>query len=293
MGGSLRRAKALVARKVLEPLGLLDEAKAFESLMVSKVVKPLTAVVYKTVEPLAARAYRSRDITGWPRWAGLVLDVKTPATMSRLTVSSPSCDVNINIIFYFLDRTLDIPGGIVECGVFRGGSLTAMALYLKQRQVAKRIFGLDSFQGFDEDIHKDLQLGGADNAEKRFHGFDETSLSHVYSKIDRLNVTESVALIPGYFSNTLNTLPNCHFSFVHLDCDIYDSYKQTLEYFYYRMSPGGIILLDEYNDPPWPGCNLAVDEFLAGKAEKLSLISMDNHEKYFITKQAGGEHVIQ
>ena len=97
----------------------------------------------------------------------------------------------------------------------------------------------------------------------------------------------------GYFSHTLNTLPDSYFSFVHLDCDIYDSYKQTLEYFYYRMSPGGIILLDEYNDPPWPGCNIAVDEFLVGKPEKLSLIAMDNHEKYFIAKQTGGEHGIR
>ena len=46
MGGSLRRAKTLVAHKVLEPLGLVDEAKAFESLVVYKVVKPLVAVVY-------------------------------------------------------------------------------------------------------------------------------------------------------------------------------------------------------------------------------------------------------
>jgi O-methyltransferase len=181
----------------------------------------------------------------------------------------------------------------VECGVFRGSSLIAMALYLKQRRVAKRIFGLDSFQGFDEDVHKDLQLGGADNTEKRLRGFDQTSVSHVYSKLNRFNVTDSVTLIPGHFSDTLNILPDSHFSFVHLDCDIYASYKQTLEYFYYRMSPGGIILLDEYNDPPWPGCNIAVDEFLVGKPEKLSLIAMDNHEKYFITKQAAGKHGIQ
>ena len=73
MGGSQRRAKALVAHKALEPLGLLEEAKAFESLVVYKVVKPLTAVVYKVVEPLGARVYRSRDITGWPRWVGHVL----------------------------------------------------------------------------------------------------------------------------------------------------------------------------------------------------------------------------
>ena len=52
------------------------------------------------------------------------------------------------------------------------------------------------------------------------------------------------------------------------------------------MSPGGIVLFDEYNDPPWPGCNLAIDEFLADKPEKLMAITMNNYEKYFIQKHA-------
>jgi len=52
------------------------------------------------------------------------------------------------------------------------------------------------------------------------------------------------------------------------------------------MSPGGIILFDEYDDPPWPGCRLAVDEFLADKLEKPLAITMDNYQKCFIEKGA-------
>ena len=86
-----------------------------------------------------------------------------------------------------------------------------------------------------------------------------------------------MTLIPGYCVETLEKLPEKKYSFVYLDCDIYDSsYRQTLRYFYGRMSPGGIILFDEYDDPPWPGCNLAVDEFLADKPEKPVVIQMDN-----------------
>jgi hypothetical protein len=47
---------------------------------------------------------------------------------------------------------------------------------------------------------------------------------------------------------------------------------------------GGVILLDEYDDPPWPGCNKAVDEFLADKPEKPVAIQSDNFVKYFIRK---------
>jgi O-methyltransferase len=60
-----------------------------------------------------------------------------------------------------------------------------------------------------------------------------------------------VTLIPGYCVETLEKLPEKKYSFVYLDCDIYDSsYRQTLRYFYGRMSPGGIILFDEHDDPP-------------------------------------------
>ena len=51
-----------------------------------------------------------------------------------------------------------------------------------------------------------------------------------------------------------------------------------------KASPGGIILVDEYNDPPWPGCKLAVDEFLADKKVKPMPVAMDNYQKYFVQR---------
>ena len=66
---------------------------------------------------------------------------------------------------------------------------------------------------------------------------------------------------------------------------IYSSYKECLEFFYPRLSDGGLLLLDEYNDPPWPGCNKAVDQFLAEKPEKLEAIVLDNYQKFYFIKE--------
>jgi len=71
---------------------------------------------------------------------------------------------------------------------------------------------------------------------------------------------------------------------VHLDCDLYESYRTCLEFFYPRLSMGAVVLFDEYNDPTWPGCNKAVDEFLADKKERCLEIESDNQLKYFIRK---------
>jgi hypothetical protein len=70
-----------------------------------------------------------------------------------------------------------------------------------------------------------------------------------------------------------------------LDCDLYSSYKIGLEYFYLRMVPGGVILFDEYNDPPWPGCNQAVDEFLSARPETPQMIASDGYQKYYLVKR--------
>ena len=50
------------------------------------------------------------------------------------------------------------------------------------------------------------------------------------------------------------------------------------------MSLGGVILANDYNKPPWPGCKKAVDEFLTGKPEKLQVVEMDNYQRYYICK---------
>ncbi len=69
-----------------------------------------------------------------------------------------------------------------------------------------------------------------------------------------------------------------------MDVNLYDSYRECLHFFYPRMELGGIILFDEYNDPPWPACNKAVDEFLAGKPEALRMICRDNYQKWYFVK---------
>ena len=244
----------------------------------------MRSLLRRSLKSVVGHYYRFKLVADWPKWAGDLLEVKIPANLTRKAALSPEGGSNINIILALLDRTRDVPGDVAECGVFKGGSLMAIALYLRENRLAKRVYGLDSFQGFDGSVQKDIELGGAEDGEKRVGGFGATSLADVRAKLAGLCLLDTVTLVPGYFADTLETLPSASFSFVHLDCDIYESYIQTLKYFYPRMSPGGIILFDEYNDSCWPGCNLAVDKFLAEKPEEPTCITMNNYQKFFISK---------
>ncbi|MEC7583118.1 MAG: TylF/MycF/NovP-related O-methyltransferase [Planctomycetota bacterium] len=243
----------------------------------------LGRVMYRV--PLAA--LRGKALQQWPGWVERFYEIRVPSATVANETAAPKGPANINIILELLDATSEVDGDVAECGVFRGQTVVPIALYLRERSLDRRVFGLDSFQGFDDAVKVDMALGGADHPTKAVHGFSATSLDLVSNKARLFGVEDRIELLPGYFEQTLPALQNRSFSFVHLDCDLYESYKACLEFFYPRMPVGGVILLDEYDDPPWPGCNKAVDEFLAGKAEGVHEIERDNYIKYFIRKEAG------
>ena len=232
---------------------------------------------------LSSPYVRNREFVNLPGWAAKLLEIKTPSTTRPQSPASALGGANINIIVELLDRVRDISGDIAECGVFRGATLIGIGLLARKMDIPRKVYGLDSFQGFDRDIERDLELGGKFDEEKREGGFGNTKLDYVQERVEALGLNETVHLIPGYFRDTLEQLAQARFCFVHLDCDIYESYKVCLEFFHDRIVPGGLILLDEYNDPHWPGCNLAVDEFTDRTGIAPQLIERDGFQKYYLS----------
>jgi O-methyltransferase len=237
------------------------------------------------IRSVSFQILRSVPVETAPAFLSRFAEVKIPNAVERKPEKSPNGSSNVKILFELLRKTADIPGDIAECGVFRGASLSAMGLLVKQKGWSKKLIGLDSFEGFDDSIAHDIMIGGADIDVKKVGGLNTTSYEMVSDKLARLGLSDSVELVKGFFKNTLGHFADRTFSYVHLDCDIYQSYLDTLEFFYPRMSPGGIISFDEYNDPPWPGCNQAVDEFFANRPEKPVEIESDNYQKWYIEKQ--------
>jgi hypothetical protein len=225
----------------------------------------------------------NKPISKWPKWAGKVCGINLPKRTTKRKILE-SGGSNINIIFKLLEVTKDIDGQVAECGVFQGHSLLPIGLYLKQENSLKKIYGFDSFEGFNEEVKIDIDLGGDNSSQKKIGGFNSTSFNYVENLIKGFKLSNKIKIFQGYFEETLSNVQEKKFSFVHLDCDLYSPYKACLEFFYPRISRGGIILIDEYNDPSWPGCNKAVDEFIQTNSIKLSKIEDNNYVKYFIEK---------
>ena len=149
-----------------------------------------------------------------------------------------------------------LSGNIAEVGVFKGGSAEIIA---KTKQESKKLFLFDTFEGLPEVDKKDNFCKKGD--------FSNTSYESVKKNFE---CYKNVYVYKGVFpKQNSEHVDKETFSLVHIDVDIYQSYKDCLEFFYPRMVHGGIIVLDDYDHEHCKGAKLATDEFLQGKNEKL------------------------
>ncbi len=165
----------------------------------------------------------------------------------------------------------DMPGAIVECGVFKGISLIRFATFrnLFGSVFAKKIVGFDTFGKFPEtnfEPDKKPRQRIVDIAGEE--GISRQQLTDVlkYKGIDSL-----IELVEGDITKTVPAYVEAHpelkISLLNLDVDLYEPSVTILEYFYPRIVKGGVLILDDYD--VWPGETKAVDDYFKGKGVKI------------------------
>lgn len=149
-----------------------------------------------------------------------------------------------------------VPGVVVECGVFKGGSAAVLA----RSTVNRPLYLFDSFEGLPPPGDKD----GAAAREQYRSGWCASSEEDVMKLFDRLGIDRGrLRLIRGWFQDTFPATPVETVALLHIDADWYDSVKLCLNHFYDRVAPGGFVALDDYGR--WEGCTRAADEFLRAR----------------------------
>ncbi|MCF8296705.1 MAG: TylF/MycF family methyltransferase [Saprospiraceae bacterium] len=151
-----------------------------------------------------------------------------------------------------------IKGSFAELGVYKGDT----AKILHNLDVNRKLFLFDSFTGFEPE---DLKVETGEAATYKQKDFADTSLEKVTKYI---NGNDNIIFRKGYFPETTNGLENEIFSLVNIDADLYKPTKDGLEFFYPRLSAGGVIIVHDYNNK-WEGLMKAVDEFVKTIPESL------------------------
>lgn len=177
-----------------------------------------------------------------------------------------------------------IRGSLVECGVWRGGSMMAAALTLRGLKCEDRdLYLFDTFDGMpkpgDVDVHATGQAAmtefvqeqrGEDCSAVCYAPLHEVKSAMALTGYDR----DRVHFVRGKVEDTIPSQAPESIAVLRLDTDWYESTRHELEHLYPRLSPGGILIIDDYGD--WQGARKATDEFIANHAPGLLLSRIDD-----------------
>lgn len=156
----------------------------------------------------------------------------------------------------FLKETDEMDGDILELGTYKGVTTILFAKFLNVIKSRKKIHTFDTFEGmpYEDKFSTARNVKGS---------FGNTSLEFVRSQYEKFSVADRIIIHKGLFENTLSSLQDNKFSFVLLDCDVYDATKFCLPFIDERLT--GIVVFDDYEQDPnrkarW-GMTKAVNEF--------------------------------
>lgn len=172
--------------------------------------------------------------------------------------------------------TRGVPGYTAEAGVFRGLSSYLTCHYLR-REIptfkGETHFMIDSFEGLSEPVEKDGQFPA-----KRH---DEGAFTHTSVDFVRETLCDfpDVNIFKGWIPEVFSDLPEQKYRFVHVDVDVYEPTLASFRYFFPRMSPGGIMICDDFGpwaDNKWPGCIRAINEFANESGQVYAVLNTGN-----------------
>ena len=173
----------------------------------------------------------------------------------------------------------DIPGDLVECGVWRGGASILMRAVLAVDGDRKRTVWLaDSFEGVPLPDPANESPGLLAKINKLlvpeiYAGILAVPETEVRANFERYGLLDDqVRFLPGWFKDTLPNAPIDRIAVLRLDGDLYDSTMESLDALYPRLSPGGFCIIDDY---ALPGCRQAVTDYRAKHEVSAEIVDID------------------
>ncbi len=194
-------------------------------------------------------------------------------------------------------RIQDMPGDIVECGVYKGASLLGFARLLETfcpGDRTRKVLGFDHFQGLaarsEKDGRPDERVGNTAEGWNA-SGFRDT----LFALVDAFNADafvtsrKRIELVDGDVCDTAPAYvadnPGLRISLLHLDMDLYEPTLAALRAFWPKILTGGMVVLDEYAIREWPGESEALEEFFDGKPPRIEKFGWASAPGGFFAKE--------
>jgi O-methyltransferase len=175
-----------------------------------------------------------------------------------------------------------VEGAIVECGVWRGGSVMAAARVLKQAGAARDLHLFDTFEGMTRPTDADVDHAGVPATiefERTQTGDDASDWCRATLEETRANLlgtgydSARIHLVKGRVEETIPARAPERIALLRLDTDWYESTRHELVHLYPRLARGGVLIIDDYDH--WKGSRKATDEYFAGLQQPVLLSRID------------------
>jgi len=214
-------------------------------------------------------------------------------TVAPFTMTSPERIVALRDAVRHVCRHR-IAGDIVECGVWRGGSMMAAALSLLECGDRRMLHLFDTFEGMSPPGQMDRDIAGAAAAGLLAAEDRRSGDTWAYSPLEEVRAnllstgypSELVRFVPGRVEETIPGQAPDRIAVLRLDTDWYESTRHELEHLYPRLAVGGVLIIDDYGH--WQGARRAVDEYLAATGARLFLSRIDYTGRLAVKLEPGG-----
>jgi hypothetical protein len=162
------------------------------------------------------------------------------------------------VVFNLVKATLRVGGDMAECGTYGGGTAHFMALARQSDGKQCGLYLFDSFEG--------LSAPGPQDGSYWHSG----SLA-ISEGVCRRNLSAfgGVHILRGWIPERFAEVADRRFCFVHIDVDLYQPTKDSIEFFYPRLQPGAMLVCDDYGFETCPGARQAMDEYFRGRLEQI------------------------
>jgi len=180
-----------------------------------------------------------------------------------------------------------VPGAVVECGTWRGGMIAGAASLLGPDRA---YYLFDSFEGLPDAQPLDGEKALAWQRDGPASGnYDNCRADQAEAEAAmQRSGARDVHIVKGWFADTLSSYDGGAIALLRLDADWFESTRQCLEHLFERVTPGGLVILDDYYT--WAGCARAVHTFLAEHRRPETIRVYRSEVPYLVrVEEKGGE----
>ncbi|MFZ5915790.1 MAG: TylF/MycF/NovP-related O-methyltransferase [Chloroflexota bacterium] len=234
----------------------------------SSVMKSVKRTIRQLVRRFGYDIVPFREEREWPPDFGKD-EIQIIRSVRPYTMTSPErlCAL-IQAVKYVVQN--DIEGDIVECGVWKGGSMMTVAMTLKRLGSQRDLYLFDTFEGMTKPSDKDVSYRGT-SASHKFERLATDDDVSDWARASLQDVTKAmystgydparIHFIKGKVEETIPVNAPKLISLLRLDTDWYESTAHELVHLFPRLSHRGVLIIDDYGH--WLGARRAVDEYIA------------------------------